>query len=50
MPIIPASQEVEIGRIAVQGQPGQKVSKTKLGIVVHSCNPNYAAVGKRIIV
>jgi hypothetical protein len=28
MPVIPAIQEAEIRRIAVQGQPGQKVSKT----------------------
>jgi hypothetical protein len=39
-------KEVEIGRIAVQGQPEQKVSKTpistnKPGIVGHHCNLNY---------
>jgi hypothetical protein len=28
MPIIPAIQEVEIRRIMVRGQPGQKVSET----------------------
>jgi hypothetical protein len=27
-PIIPTTWEAEIGRIRVQGQPGQKVSKT----------------------
>jgi hypothetical protein len=27
-PAIPATQEVEIGRIAIQGHPGQKVIKT----------------------
>jgi hypothetical protein len=26
--VIPATKEVEIGRIAVQGHPGQKVGKT----------------------
>jgi hypothetical protein len=46
MPVIPATQEVEIGKIEVQGQPMQKVSETppismnKPG-VVHICNPNY---------
>jgi hypothetical protein len=28
MPIIPAIQEAAIGRIAVQGQPSQKVSES----------------------
>jgi hypothetical protein len=52
MPFIPA----EIGRIKVQGQPRQKVSETsistsKLGVVVHICNPSYAlGVGRRLAV
>jgi hypothetical protein len=29
-PVIPTIQEVEIGRITVQGQPQQKVSETHL--------------------
>jgi hypothetical protein len=28
MPVIPVTWEVEIGRILVQGQPGEKVSET----------------------
>jgi hypothetical protein len=34
-------------RILVQGQPGQKIiktpsiSKNKVGMVVHACNPSY---------
>jgi hypothetical protein len=45
MPIIPATQEVEIMRIAIPGQPGPKVrphlnqcKKKKKSF----CNPNYA--------
>jgi hypothetical protein len=41
MPVISAIQEVEIGRIMVQSQPRQKVSKTPVGMVVHFHNPSY---------
>jgi hypothetical protein len=46
LPIIPAIQETEIRRIAVQGQSEQQVSKTlispkKPGMVVHTCDPSY---------
>jgi hypothetical protein len=30
--LIPATQETEISRIAVQGKPGQKVSKTLISM------------------
>jgi hypothetical protein len=40
--VIPATKETEIGRITVQGQPRQKVSKTpsqqEMGC---ACNPGY---------
>jgi hypothetical protein len=44
MPVIPATQEVEIRKIEVQGQPGQKVSETpisanKQGMVACVCDP-----------
>jgi hypothetical protein len=43
-PVIQATQEAEIGKFVVQGQPRQKVSKTlsqqnKLGMMVHTYNP-----------
>jgi hypothetical protein len=48
MPVISAIQEVEIRRTAVQGQPGQNVSKTpfhlniKAGCGVHTTyDPSY---------
>jgi hypothetical protein len=57
MPVIQDIQEAEIGRITVQGQPGQKVSETlptpknKLGVVVHVCNPSHlGGIGRRIMV
>jgi hypothetical protein len=45
-PIILATQEVEIGRILVQGQPQQNVHETPsqlqlLSVVVHACHPSY---------
>jgi hypothetical protein len=45
-PVTLATWEAEIGNLAVQGQPKQKVSKTssqqkKLGVVVYSCHPSY---------
>jgi hypothetical protein len=47
MPIIPAIQEVQIGRIMVSSKPGQKVNKTptltnNLGIMTLVCGPSYA--------
>jgi hypothetical protein len=46
MPVISVTQEVEIERITVQDQPGQKVRETpisinKLGVMVHICGPSY---------
>jgi hypothetical protein len=46
IPEIPASREVEIWRIMIQGWPRKKVSETpiwtnNLGIVVYICNPSY---------
>jgi hypothetical protein len=40
MPVIPAIQEAEIGRITVQSYPKQKVS-SRLSMVVHSYNASY---------
>jgi hypothetical protein len=44
MPVIPAMQEAEIGRITVSGQPREKVFETssqwkKLDIAVCTCYP-----------
>jgi hypothetical protein len=46
MTLIPATQEVEIGRIEVQSQPQQSVSQTpistkKLSMVLNTCHPTY---------
>lgn len=46
MPVVAATWEAEISRIAVQGQPGQKANKTlistnNLCMVACNCNPNY---------
>jgi hypothetical protein len=56
-PVIPATQEVEIRRIAVQGQSKQKVRDTpppsqqkKLGRVVHPCYSNHAGNIRKITV
>jgi hypothetical protein len=52
--IIPATREVEIGRIIVKGQPRQKVSEPLSQQVswewwVRICNSSYAGgVGRRI--
>jgi hypothetical protein len=54
--IITAIPEVDIGRIAVQGQPGQKVGETppistnKQGVEIHIYNPSYAGGLRRIMV
>jgi hypothetical protein len=44
VPIIPAFQEAEIGKIMVKGSSGKKFARqllNKLGVVVHVCNPYY---------
>jgi hypothetical protein len=46
MSVIPPSWEEEIGRIMVQGQPGQNVSEThlsicKLSMMVYICHLSY---------
>jgi hypothetical protein len=54
MPVLPATQEAEIRRMKVLGQPRQKVSKhpisiKNLGIVVHTYYTSYAgSVGRRM--
>jgi hypothetical protein len=53
MPVIPATQEAEIGRITVKGQPGQKARnpfrQNNPDVVVHTCNSSYAGrIGRRI--
>jgi hypothetical protein len=45
MPVIPATQEAELRRIMVPGQPGQKVcvmnkQQKKLGVGNHACHPS----------
>jgi hypothetical protein len=56
IPIIAATQEVEISRIMVESHPGQNNSKTpistnKLGVVVSICGPSYVGgMGRRIMV
>jgi hypothetical protein len=44
MPIIPATLEAEIGRTAVQGQPGQKVSETPNTISTNKLGVQYVHV------
>jgi hypothetical protein len=46
MPIIVAIRDPDIRKIAVQGQPRQKVLQTlsqqkKLGMVAHTCHSSY---------
>jgi hypothetical protein len=57
MPVIPATQEVEIRRTVVQGQPREKVSETPTSTkqARHggaACPHSYTqkAVGKRIVI
>jgi hypothetical protein len=50
MSVIPATWEVEIGKIKVRGQPRKNVFKTpisanKQGVVTHVCNLIYAGGG-----
>jgi hypothetical protein len=47
MPVISVTQEAEIRRIEVQGQPGQKVSEFPIStnmtsMMVHTYNPSYS--------
>jgi hypothetical protein len=55
-PVIPTTQEVEIRRIVVQGQLGQKVSEipitnNKVCVVVYTCNFTYPRdIGRRFVV
>jgi hypothetical protein len=48
MPIILATWEAEIGKIAVLGQPGKKMfvrfqlNEKKLGVVACTCHPTYS--------
>jgi hypothetical protein len=53
--VTPVTQETEIRRIMVQGQPGQKVSKTPSHqtswVIAYACNSSYkGGIGKRITV
>jgi hypothetical protein len=56
MAVIPTSWKMEIEKIAVRGQPRQKVSKTpistsKLGVVRQNSNSSYeGGIGRRIAV
>jgi hypothetical protein len=55
MPINLDTQEVEIRRITVQGQPRQKVHKIPpqqktLDMVVHSCHSNIGSIIRRTVV
>jgi hypothetical protein len=55
IPVIPPTQEVVIGRINVQGQPGGIVSKSlfqpnRPGVVVCACDPSYMGGANRIAV
>jgi hypothetical protein len=53
MPLIPATWEVDIRKITVLDQPGQKsyhdpIPTNKLGMVVSACHPSYSGdTGKR---
>jgi hypothetical protein len=52
-PVIPATQEVEIGTISVQGQPHKKVHKIhlnkKLGVAVYTYHSsNEGIVSRRV--
>jgi hypothetical protein len=56
VPLISATWEAEIGKIAVQGQLGQKVRETpifinKPHVVLYAGDPSYmGGIGKRISV
>jgi hypothetical protein len=46
MPVIPVTQEAEVCRITVAGQPGQKLVRAistnkKVGVVMYACHPSY---------
>jgi hypothetical protein len=46
-----AMQEAEIGGLQFEASPGKKLArhciKSKLAVVVHTCNPNYSGSGGR---
>jgi hypothetical protein len=54
--VIPATWKADMGRVAVRGQPRQKVSNTpvstiKLDTVVHIYIPSYiGSIGRRVMV
>jgi hypothetical protein len=56
VPVIPATQEAEIRRITVQGQPGEKgqkdvISISKPSMEAHACDPSYAkGLSRRIMI
>jgi hypothetical protein len=57
MPVILATQEAEIGRIAVEASLGKKFSrpylnqlKKKIVIVVCACHPSYIGSVNRMVV
>jgi hypothetical protein len=53
--VIPATQEVEIGRIMVRDNPGQKgseipISTHNLGVIACTCHLRYmGGIGRRIV-
>jgi hypothetical protein len=52
-PVIPATLEVDIRRIVVWSQPGQKIIETlsqinELGIVAYTCYPSYVGTHRGI--
>jgi hypothetical protein len=55
-PVIPATQETEMRRTEVQGQPGQKfnetpISKNKLGKIDHTYNSSYVGgISRRTVI
>jgi hypothetical protein len=54
VPVILASQEMEIGRPDVQSQTRQKVSGThineQVGVLAFTCNPSYmGGVGRNVV-
>jgi hypothetical protein len=55
MPVIPATQETEMGVLQFEASPAKILvrpySKTKLGVVVHACNlSSEEGRGRKIII